>query len=130
MQELLNFHHHLRMVKIMVKKRAGLYFTNYAIILLVARKTKKQKIIAEKRKLGIKPSPVDIMPQQHLNEFKPTIDSISSATSKTNQSISIYSYPVHFIRKDLTKTFVLCILAISLEIALYFILEKNLVLPF
>lgn len=57
------------------------------------------------------------------------INSQQSA-SVQSQSQSLYIYPVQLIRKDLTKTLVLCILAISLEIGLYFFLEKPGLLPF
>jgi len=47
-----------------------------------------------------------------------------------NQNNSFYSYPVQLIKKDLTKTLLLSILAVSLELALFLILEKHLILPF
>jgi hypothetical protein len=85
------------------------------MILLVSRKTKKQKILAEQKRQAI------LVNQPPSFEPKTTFE-------KTSQNLSIYSYPTHLVRKDLTKTVLLCILAISLEIALYFILEKNLIL--
>jgi len=45
------------------------------------------------------------------------------------QSGSIYVYPTQLIRKDLTKTILLSILAISLELALYFAFEGKIQLP-
>jgi len=80
----------------------------------MGRKTKKQKIIAELRR-------------------KLQIDNISPLASHPTPPIqiqSLYIYPVRLIRKDLTKTLLLSILAISLEVAIYFFLEKNLTLPF
>lgn len=66
----------------------------------MSRKTKKEKLIAEQR-------------------HAPAV-----------QTTQLYIYPVHLIKKDLTKTLLLSILAISLELALFLILEKGLVLPF
>jgi len=73
----------------------------------MGKKTKRQKIVAEERRKAFVPS----SPQRP-------------------QTPSLYIYPVQLLRKDLTKTFVLSILAVSLEIALYLVLEKKLVLPF
>lgn len=97
----------------------------------MSKKTKKEKIIADFRKR-----------QQALSFFKnPTSSStisleknFSEDESKEKisqvQNDSLYIYPVHLIKKDLTKTALLCILAISLELALFLILEKGLPLPF
>jgi len=84
----------------------------------VAKKTKKQKIIADlRRRVALARQPAEFsLPQE--------------VTPKINQTQSLYLYPIQLIRKDLTKTLVLCILAISFEIALYVGLEKNLILPF
>ncbi len=83
----------------------------------VAKKTKKQKIIADlRRQVLFARQPVEFSLPQEI-------------TPKINQTQSLYFYPIQLIRKDLTKTLVLCILAISFEIALYLSLEKNLVLP-
>ncbi len=76
----------------------------------MARKTKKEKLTAEQRRAT-----------QVRTEF---------TTLPTFQTAQLYIYPVHLIKKDLTKTLLLSILAISLELALFLILEKGLALPF
>ena len=57
-------------------------------------------------------------------------NSLSEMKLHQPQIQSLYIYPVQLIRKDLTKTLVLCILAISLELGLYILLEKPGLLPF
>ncbi len=102
----------------------------------MSKKTKKQKIIADLRrqvqsaqKNSFTPSSFE--PQNLTEKFEKEQKSSIKPTSNLNsQSDTIYLYPIQFVRKDLTKTFLLCILAISLEVALYFIFEKNLTLPF
>lgn len=82
------------------------------------KKTKKQKILAGSRKKTLLFSPANNNPEA------------KKVKKETNQSQSLYIYPVQLIRKDLTKTLLLSILAVSLEVALFLILEKHLVLPF
>ena len=85
----------------------------------MARKTKKEKIIADlRRKLQNAPVRSQSVPE--------TVKIIEPPTVQTQ---SLYIYPVQLIKKDLTKTLLLCILAISLEVALFFVLEKHLILP-
>ena len=99
----------------------------------MAKKTKKQKILADLRR---KASPAafrlpSLDPDTALSSID--IESPKTAVARPEESIqtqSLYIYPIQLVRKDLTKTIVLSILAISLEVALFFILEKNLVLPF
>jgi len=93
----------------------------------MARKTKKQKIIAELRKKNslIQATLPVIHNEIELSEKEPI-----KATPSLPQNASLYIYPIHLIKKDLTKTLLLSILAISLEIALFFILEKHISLPF
>lgn len=89
------------------------------ILALMSKKTKKEKILADfHRRITLKKT--NIEPQK------------STAVPEIRQSqiSSLYIYPVQLIRKDLTKTLLLSILSISLEVALYFILERHLVLPF
>ncbi len=87
----------------------------------MARKTKKQKIIADsRRKFSVSPAVnLPINNSSNTENYEATTNLIKPQTK------SIYIYPVHLIRKDLTKTILLSILAISLEIALYFILERH-----
>lgn len=93
----------------------------------MARKTKKQKIIAELRR---KSSSIRVtLPVIH-NETKLPEKESATTTHSPPQNDSLYIYPIQLIKKDLTKTLLLSILAISLEIALFFILEKHLGLPF
>jgi hypothetical protein len=84
----------------------------------MSKKTRKQKILADLREKR-KPSLL-AMPNIEVKVTK----------SQSGQNQSLYIYPVQLIRKDLTKTLLLSILAVSLEIALFLILEKHLVLPF
>ncbi len=89
----------------------------------MARKTKKEKIIAEFRRKMTSSMPLSAPLSAH--QEKP-----EEVTPKLLQTDSLYVYPVQLIRKDLTKTLLLSILAISLELALFLVLEKHLVLPF
>lgn len=80
----------------------------------MGRKTKKEKIIADlRRKLAM--STTEITPPQAI----PT----------TVQTESICLYPVELIKKDLTKTIILSILAVSFEIALFLIVQGKIRLP-
>lgn len=85
----------------------------------MARKTKKEKIIADLRR-KLQNAPVN---------SQPVSETVKIIEPLTVQTQSLYIYPVQLIKKDLTKTFLLCILAISLEVALFFVLEKHLILP-
>jgi len=101
----------------------------------MSKKTKKQKIIADLRrqvqsaqKIAFTPSSFE--PQNLVEKSEKTQkNSEKTALNLNSQNDTIYLYPIQLVRKDLTKTFLLCILAISFEIALYFILEKNFALP-
>lgn len=86
----------------------------------MSKKTRKQKIIADLRRQIVAPKETTVPLPEHKPETTPQV----------TQTQSLYLYPIHLVRKDLTKTLVLCILAISFEIALYFVLERNFVLPF
>ncbi len=91
----------------------------------MAKKTKKEKILAEQRRkaqFSLRlPSSMSPAKKENLALFQPKEEGV--------QTPSLYIYPVQLIRKDLTKTLLLSILAISLELALFWILEKHLVLP-
>ena len=83
----------------------------YDIVKTMAKKTRKEKILADfRRKKSLENSP-------------------SQTTHEYEQSSSIYVYPTQFIKKDLTKTILLSILAISLELALYFVFEGKIKIP-
>jgi len=96
----------------------------------MSRKTKKQKLLADqRRKTQFKEIPKielskDPLPQNNVSVPEPV------SKKQLDQIGSMYYYPVQLIRKDLTKTLILCILAISFEIALFFIIEKGINLPF
>jgi hypothetical protein len=80
----------------------------------MGRKTRKEKIIADlRRKLAM--SNTETTPSQAI----PIIV----------QPESISVYPVVLIKKDLTKTAILSILAISLELALFLIIQGKIRLP-
>ena len=71
------------------------------------KKTRQEKIIAGlRRKVAISPRPA----------FTP-----SPVISPSSQTQSFYVYPPQLIKKDLTRTFILAILAVSLELAIYLI---------
>ena len=88
----------------------------------MAKKTKKQKITADLRRQVI-------FSRQTSSTITPLNSDKITPTPPQYQNQSLYPYPIQEIRKDLTKTVLLCILAISFEVALYFILERNLTLP-
>lgn len=93
----------------------------------MARKTKKQKIIADLRR-KVKINEVQLPPstfylQKH--EEKKETEALQTIEPDTAQTKSLYIYPIQLIKKDLTKTLLLSILAISLEIALFFILRAR-----
>jgi len=103
----------------------------------MAKKTKKEKIIADlRRKMRSEGSFATLNSSSPILNFKlPELNSQKKKeitnTSDPVQSESLYIYPIHLVKKDLTKTLLLCILAISFELALFFILEKHLItLPF
>lgn len=77
------------------------------------RKTRQEKIIAElRRKLAAKEKTRD---KSEVVTTTPT-----PTTQPVTQSPIPSLIPASLIKKDLTKTFVLAILAISLELVLYF----------
>ena len=82
----------------------------------MSKKTRKEKILADQRRQNNQ-SAVKIYPTKNISIALETV------SQQSNQTQSIYNYPVQLIKKDLTKTLILCILAISLELALYFILK-------
>lgn len=99
----------------------------------MGKKTRKEKIIADlRRKLQSSQFRQDL-PLENKAEREPIknaqegkkLPTYESATASP-QNVSLYNFPVQLIKKDLTKTLFLSILAISLELTLYFIIEKNL----
>lgn len=93
----------------------------------MSKKTKKQKILAELRRQKQK---IMTVSDKAGTDIKKAFTPAQQLRTDPNQTQSIYSYPVHLIKKDLTKTLLLCILAISFEIALFFFFQKNISLPF
>jgi hypothetical protein len=97
----------------------------------MGKKTRKEKIIADLRRKVYSSQSLSAAPQKisfTSNIGPPKI--VVRPPEEVAQTGSLYVYPVHLIRKDLTKTFLLSILAISLEVALFLLLEQHLVLPF
>lgn len=91
------------------------------------KKTKAEKRLADLRRV------LELERAGKTLEYKPVLpteDGKQNTIITQPHNQSIYIYPVQLIRKDLTKTFLLCILAISLELGLYFLLEKPGLLPF
>jgi len=99
-----------------------------AIVSTVSKKTKRQKIIADLRRSTFSSFPVQKL--SPVETLSPVQTSTLYSSPSISQNESLYIYPVHLIRKDLTKTLLLSILAISLEVALFLLLEKHFVLPF
>ncbi len=90
----------------------------------MGNKTKKQKIIADLRRqvqISQQSTKYSLPTNQDLNQ-KSELSKLNEIRNPIAQTQSIYSYPVQLIRKDLTKTLLLCILGLSLEVALYFFL--------
>ena len=104
----------------------------------MSKKTKQQKILADLRRQNFllqqlanvkKDTPVS-RPEVEASPSMNSRSTRQNLSENVHQKESIYIYPIQLIRKDLTKTLLLSILAISFEIALFLILEKHLVLPF
>lgn len=109
----------------------------------MGRKTKKEKIIADLRRkvLALKLSsqthlnlpPISLSTIQDGSQDKSLIKSNTTLNQVSplppTQTQSLYVYPAQLIKKDLTKTILLSILALSLEIGLFFILEKRIKIP-
>ncbi len=97
----------------------------------MSKKTKREKILADLRKKlkNANPSPEFNPPSSTFNfQLRESNEPQKKEINNKNnapQSESLYIYPVHLIKKDLTKTLLLCILAISLELALFFILKNR-----
>ena len=94
------------------------------ILATMARRTKKEKILADLRKKSKLLSPPSREMSSNLTLQQISTSNLHTLPS-TNQIESLYIYPIQLIRKDLTKTLLLSILAISLEIALFLLLEKH-----
>lgn len=82
----------------------------------MGRKTKKEKIIADLKRQLSKTKVQTVIASQI--SYSPPI-----------QSESIYAYPAQLIKKDLTKTIVLAILAIGFEVIAFLITEGRVRLP-
>jgi hypothetical protein len=108
---------------------AGQKKLDYVIVMSMSKKTKRQKIAADLRRIQ---KPVFTTSPDPTNQ-KSNIERPETPKEEKNEQYqreSLYVYPVQLIRKDLTKTLILSILAISLELALFFLLEKHISLPF
>jgi len=102
----------------------------------MSKKTKRQKIAADLKRKNPN-SNISNTPETSFSKTKEglkvnieSLESISEPKKEQYQKDSLYVYPVQLVRKDLTKTLILSILAISLELALFFTLEKHITLPF
>ena len=77
------------------------------------KKTRREKIVADLRRILGTSQPTPIIPEQKEFYALPKI--------QTTQPTSVQNLiPINYLKRDLTKTFVLAILAISLELVLYF----------
>jgi hypothetical protein len=94
----------------------------------MAKKTKKAKQLADRRRLALASQSLAYSWQKSLTSIT-NIDN-KKASSPVYQNGSIYTYPLSLIQKDLTKTLLLSILTVSLELALFLVLEQHLILPF
>lgn len=99
----------------------------------MGKKTRKEKIIADlRRQLSQTKSEIQSPKAEYLKrtfEKKITAESIPPTDISLSQSNSIYIFPSQLIKKDLTKTIILSILAISFELALFFFFEGKIRLP-
>lgn len=85
------------------------------------RKTKKEKVIAElRRKLQATKEKTSPLPPRATGS--PRVEAGIASGDARQYPASNISCPTAYLKRDLTKTFVLAILAISLEIVLYFLL--------
>jgi hypothetical protein len=97
----------------------------------MTKKTRKEKIIADLRRKVQSVQNFSVVPKETAAPTHIEPPKIKTRPlEEISQTESLYIYPFHLIRKDLTKTFLLSILAISLEVALFLLLEQHLVLPF
>jgi hypothetical protein len=95
----------------------------------MAKKTKKEKLKTEQRRQSLQFSYSLSAPVVASTESIEAKNEPKIRTGGTLQNSSIYIYPVNLVRKDLTKTLMLSILAVSLELALFLVLEQHIVLP-
>jgi hypothetical protein len=96
----------------------------------MGRKTKKEKVLADLRRkiarMEVAPREAKPVPARELALPKKTV---ANPVSIPAQSNSLYIYPAQLIKKDLTKTILISILAIGLEVVMYFIFEGKISLP-
>jgi hypothetical protein len=109
------------------------------------RKTREQKIIAQlRRKLMAKEATLAERQKKHTieekSEFRPEVGEEKSLKTE-EKKLSLYpekmpiigqkehsglfTYDLSLVRKDLTKTLALTMLALSLEVLIYFLMEKG-----
>jgi len=96
----------------------------YGIMQKMGKTTKKQKLMADLRRQTEFSKNFNISTPVKFNNKESLDTSKINTPEDHHQTDSLYAYPVQNIRKDLTKTLVLCILAISFEIALFIFLKK------
>ncbi len=93
----------------------------------MSRKTRQEKIIADlRRKLEtarIKDENQSIGNEADLENGERETEKSSIRNHSQNMTKNLSLTSTAYIKKDLTKTFILTILAISLEIVLYFLLR-------
>lgn len=90
------------------------------------RKTKKDKVIAKLRR-ELAEQRVGSEKEEGPKHTPPLLT--SKPTSHLSSPSPLLTYPVSLIKKDLTRTVGLAILAISLELGIYY-LSKLEILPF
>lgn len=86
------------------------------------RKTRQEKIIADlRRKLeATKRAKWEVGSEKLEPEVRNKKEETKTSHLLSQNQASSLTFPTSYIKKDLTKTFVLAILAISLELVLYF----------
>ncbi|MBM3209477.1 hypothetical protein FJZ40_04275 [Candidatus Shapirobacteria bacterium] len=90
----------------------------------MGKKTRQEKIIADlRRKLKTTGVAWEQLPSPPPEEKKQAFRPESASQPTPYQSQSIYIYQPQLIKKDLTKTLALTILAVSLEIGMYLFLK-------
>lgn len=88
----------------------------------MSKKTKQEKIIADLRR-QLETTRVNVSPMHSIYSVRNnTVKTSTIQPSQVTNNLSVSKDSLSLIKKDLTKTLILSILAISFELVLYFVL--------
>lgn len=88
----------------------------------MSKKTKQEKIIADLRR-QLETTRVSVSPMHSTYSVRDnTVKTPTIQPSQVTNNLSVSKDSLSLIKKDLTKTLILSILAISFELVLYFVL--------